>query len=177
MRTYCRVGTAFVGAALVAWGAARPRPDDTPTPPEVVAEGGGAPGWEAARVRNLRAVRARLEAKDRVVTALLAGEATLLEAAARFREWDAVEPQARPERHPEVYAGDTEAERYCRAVLFWADTATLDRTTGGESAEGLAAVRRLEEELEGHRLCGTLELPRPPRPPRPVAYPEAPADE
>jgi hypothetical protein len=165
MRNYRRVGTVFIGAALVAWGTTRPRPDRTAA---AGAADYGAAGQEVDCAAQLLPALARLEAKERVVRALLAGEGTLLEAAARFRELDAVEPRMRPECDPRVYAGDAEAERYCRAVLFWANT------PGGESAERSAAVRRLEDELEGHRLCRTLELP-PPR--RPAVYPETPADE
>jgi hypothetical protein len=107
---------------------------------------------------QIRAVRARLEAKERVVRALLAGGCTLLEAAARFRELDAAEPRVRPENHPGVYAGGTEAERYCRAVLFWANT-VVTRDPNDSSSAAAEALRRLEGELEGHRLRGTLELP------------------
>jgi hypothetical protein len=158
MRTYCWVGTAFVGAVLVAWGAARPRPDASPPPPPD-AEGDGPAGREADYPAQVRAVRARLAAKEEAVRALLAGDCTLLEAAARFRELDAWEPRVRWEAHPAVYAGDTEAERYCRAVLVWAGSVARSYSAGDELAEGLAAVRRLEGELEGHRLCGTLALP------------------
>jgi hypothetical protein len=108
-----------------------------------------------------RAVRARSEAKERVVRALLAGEGTLLEAAARFRQLDAAEPRVRPESHPTVYAGDTEAERYCRAVIVWAASYARSRASEVERAAAAAAVRRLGEELEGHQVCGTLTLPAP----------------
>jgi hypothetical protein len=163
MRGYYFAGAALFAAAMVVWGVGGEGRQPPAGEPAEVAEGGAFPPASPVAV-----VRGRLEAKERVVRALLAGEGTLLEAAARFREWDAVEPQLRPESHPRVYAGDTEAERYCRAVLFWANT------PGGESAERSAAVRRLEDELEGHRLCRTLELPPPPRP---AVYPETPADE
>jgi hypothetical protein len=103
-------------------------------------------------------VQDRLKGKEEAVQELLAGHRTLLEAAARFRELDAWEPRVRWDAHPEVYAGGTEAERYCRAALFWANTVVIGGPNG-DPATAAEAVRRLREELEGHRLCGTLELP------------------
>jgi hypothetical protein len=69
---------------------------------------------------------------------------------------DAVDPLVRPESHPDVYVGATEAERYCQAVILWAGNYAR---SGGSEAEAEAAVRRLGDELEGHRACDTLELP------------------
>jgi hypothetical protein len=138
------------------------RPGSPGGPP---ARGGDVlPAEDGAPLPVTRALTARLEAKDRVVQALLAGECTLLEAAARFRELDAQEPRVPAEKHPEVYSGDTEAERYCRAVLYWARSVIRSYSSGDELAEMSAAVRRLEDQLEGHRLCGTLTLPSPSRP-------------
>jgi hypothetical protein len=113
---------------------------------------------EEAPPPGTRVVAARLAGKDRVIRALLAGDCTLLEAAARFRDLDAWEPRVRPESHPGVYAGATEAERYCRAVLFWADSVT-SKDPPGDRAAAAEAGQRLGEELEGHLACGTLELP------------------
>jgi hypothetical protein len=121
-----------------------------------VGETADGPAYDVeGQAHAIRVITDRSAAKDRAVLVLLAGDCTLLEAAARFRELDAREPRVRCHAHPEVYAGATEAERYCRAVLFWADSATRRRASGDE----LAAVRRLQDELQRRRLHGTLELP------------------
>jgi hypothetical protein len=168
---YWAISVALAGGIAafgVHWGQDRA---DAPRGGTVAAEFGLSPE-EAAPPAGLRPLAARLVAKERAVRALLSGDATLLEVAARFRALDAQEPRARPELHPEVYAGATEAERYCRAVLFWVHTVAWTYSHEGHAAG--AAARQLEDELEGHRACGTLELPpapeyaeSAPRPPSP----------
>ena len=56
-----------------------------------------------------------------------------------------------------------EAERYCQAVISWADYAFQARGPA-DVAGAKAVVRRLEAELEGHLRGGTLELPPAPPP-------------
>jgi hypothetical protein len=158
MKNYYLIGAALVAGGLAAWGACR----DCPTPtraggrPALVDE--VLPAAEGAALPDTRAVCARLEAKERVVRALVAGECTLLEAAARFRALDAAEPRVRWEDHPDVYAGDTEAESYCRAVIYWEENIVWE-ISSGDRGEAAAVVWRLEGELEEYRRCGTLTLP------------------
>jgi hypothetical protein len=155
MKAYYWTGTAAFAVLLAAWGAIRPRPD-LPSQPSTEVGDGGPAAQSVYRAAQLRAVKLRLVSKVRAVQALLAGDYTLLEAAASFRELDAADPLVRPESHPDVYVGATEAERYCRVVILWAGNYAR---SGGSEAEAEATVRRLEEELEGHRACGTMELP------------------
>jgi hypothetical protein len=159
MKGYWWGGAALAACGLVAWGT-----HGNSRPPDAVS-GSAAQSdnvlavEEGAPFPGTRAVAARLAGKDRAVRALLAGDCTLLEAAARFRQLDSWEPRVRWEAHPEVYAGGTDAERYCRAVLYWVDGVMSKGPPPGDPAAAAAAVRRLGEELEGRRAGGTLALP------------------
>jgi hypothetical protein len=159
MKNYYLIGAALVAGGLAAWGTCQdcPAPGSAGRRPALARE--VLPAAEGASLPETRAVCARLEAKERVVRALEAGDCTLLEAAARFRALDTAEPRMRWEYHPDVYAGDTEAERFCRAVIYWEENVVWQNSSGDRDAEAAAVVRRLEAELEGHRLCGTLTLP------------------
>jgi hypothetical protein len=159
MKNYYLVGAALVAGGLAAWGMYR----DCPTPgsagdgPAPVGEVLPAAGRDS--LPECRAVYARLVAKERAARALAAGDCTLLEAAARFRALDAVEPRVRWEDHTDIYAGDTEAERFCRAAIHWAESIVWEISSGDREVEAAAVVWRLEGELEDYRRCGTLTLP------------------
>jgi hypothetical protein len=157
MRGYCWAAAVAAAVGLVAWGSFRGgrTPGDGGGPPARAA--GGAFPLVEAPAPAIRSVGARMAAKEEVVRALLAEDCTLLEAAARFRELDARGPR-QPWPYPERYAGGDEAEGYCWAVIVWAGSSAREREPGDAVA---AAVGRLEVELEGHCLCGTLTLPPP----------------
>jgi hypothetical protein len=109
------------------------------------------------------AVRLRLLAKDLLVKELASGRLTLFEAAALFRELDALPPRTVystcPDPDPPIrVAGPTEEERYCLRVITFAWHAL--RTAQPGRAEIL--TKRLVAEFEAERcLSGAIRLPDP----------------
>jgi hypothetical protein len=97
----------------------------------------------------------RLQAKRAVVSELLAGRLTLLEAAARFRDLDAGLPEFRDlllQRYPDV----PYEVAVCRQVIEQARSVPRVRTPEQEAS----IVARLEAELQAHLDCeGGLRLP------------------
>ncbi|HEX5269789.1 MAG TPA: hypothetical protein VFW33_04840 [Gemmataceae bacterium] len=102
----------------------------------------------AALERAGVAVVTRREAKERATQELLAGRLSLAQAAARFREADAL-PGGCPRRCRAP--GRTEEERSCREVIGWA-VAAAERAGG--PGIGRAIRRRLEAELNAHLAHG-----------------------
>src|SRR5262249_17920621 len=86
----------------------------------------------------------RLRAKEAVVTELLAGRLTLLEAAARFGELDAGMPETR-DRVLRAYPGVPYRVGLCRQVIAYAGAELRHRAAGQEGR-----VARLEGELQTH---------------------------
>jgi len=116
-------------------------------------------GREEQRGRRLagqtEAAQERTALKEAVVRRLLAGELTLLEAAARFKYLNENAGTRRDyfrERYPALSA----EEAACRQVITWVYV-ELNQTARDRAA---ATVARLEAELEGHlRSEGKVELP------------------
>src|SRR5262249_23603605 len=105
--------------------------------------------------RRNAAVIDRITAKDQVADEVIAGRLTLVEAAARFRDLNAVPPD-HPDPYRTTYPGGSDREKLCRQVISWVASAT-----GRAQAEARALVACLEAELEdllGRH--GTIELPK-----------------
>jgi hypothetical protein len=97
----------------------------------------------------------RLALRGEVVRQLIAGELTLPEAAARFKQLNE-QMAARRDYFRERYPSLSAEEAACRQVILWAEV-ELRHTAPERAAE---VVRRLEAELEGHLQCdGKVELP------------------
>jgi hypothetical protein len=103
--------------------------------------------WQCALLK-------RMEARDRLVEALLADRLTLLQAAAGFRDLDQGSPEFNLGRFRQKASGQTDEERYCRLVILWAEAQHVDSP---ERAARVAA--RLGEELKAHLRDGTIHLP------------------
>jgi hypothetical protein len=90
-----------------------------------------------------------------ITTDVIAGRVGLLEAAAAFRAADAIVPSGARVQLAPYFAGGSDAERECRRVISFVDTA-LD----GEPSRRAAVVAGLEAELQEHlRQEGGVRLP------------------
>ena len=97
----------------------------------------------------------RCKAKEDVVRDVIAGELTLLQAAARFRDVNASWPKARAVVQ-QAYAGLPYEHALCRQVIAYAEAEL--RHQG--SAHKDSVLHGLEAELAGHlRQCGRVCLP------------------
>jgi hypothetical protein len=111
----------------------------------------------------LETIRLRLLAKDLLVKELLSGRLTLFEAAALFRELDAMPPRAvystSPDPDPPIrLACPTEEERYCLRVITFARGALRNPRPGRAEI----VTERLVVEFEAERcLVGAIRLPDP----------------
>jgi len=104
---------------------------------------------------RLESTQRRVQARDAVVTELLAGRLTLLEAAARFGELNAGMPETR-DRVMRAYPGAPYRVALCRQVIEQARSVLLVRAP--EQVERVVA--RLEAELQAHMECEAgLRLP------------------
>ena len=101
----------------------------------------------------IRRAAVRVRAKEAVVTELLAGRVTLLQAAARFRAIDRAMPEGFWARFGRTRPDDSDHEYYCRQVIGYV-TPTTDDDRSWE------LVLRLEAELREHLKNGTLRLPQ-----------------
>jgi hypothetical protein len=93
--------------------------------------------------------------KIQVVEEVIAGRLSLVEAAARFRDLWREEPPVSVEGFRRYYAGASDEERYCRAVIGCSGTMTT-----GQPEKDQEVTRRLEAELAELLRSGTLRLPR-----------------
>ena len=97
----------------------------------------------------------RCKAKEDVVRDVIAGELTLLQAAARFRDVNASWPKARAVVQ-QAYAGLPYEHALCRQVIAYAEAEL--RHQG--SAHKDSVLHGLEAELAGHlRQCGRVCRP------------------
>ena len=97
-------------------------------------------------------IRRCIDGKAKVIDELQAGRLTLLQAAASFRELqDAVEEYNWYEFY-RLYQGSTDEERFCRAVIFFAQE---------EENVSTPFVRQLEAALQVHLQEGSLRFPTP----------------
>lgn len=98
----------------------------------------------------------RVAAKNRVIDQLIAGEMTLVEAAAWFRYLN--ENPSRYRHDYRDWPGDSDEEKACRQVLSWAEVRVLSQAES--KSQAAAMVQRLEDELEQTlRREGRVELP------------------
>jgi hypothetical protein len=105
--------------------------------------------------QKIRAVTDRLNRKETVVKALLAGRLTLLEAAARFRALNEAPPEYNWDAFRLTMPGDSDDERHCHEVISFAFHAL--RRTDPHRADELH--ESLRAELRQHLGRGPLRLP------------------
>ena len=97
----------------------------------------------------------RCKAKEDLVRAMIAGELTLLQAAARFRDVNASWPKARAVVQ-QAYAGLPYEHALCRQIIAYAEAELRDQG----SAQKDSVLHRLEAELAEHlRRHGKVCLP------------------
>jgi hypothetical protein len=107
--------------------------------------------------REGEVVHRRMAAKRVVVADLAAERLTLLEAAARFRDLNALSPDSLHYVRT-CYPGTTDEERLCRQVIAWTETELHERRA--DDAERVVARLRAElGELLGRD--GGIRLPDP----------------
>jgi hypothetical protein len=150
--TMCKrllLSLALLAALMTALAGARKWRGRAPLP-----EAPGEEAREAELDRRLRVARQRIDAKWKVVRRLLAGELTLLEAAARFRDLNA-EPADCPCRESYLWPNTSPEERQCRQVIAWGRALGRDDRSGATGA----VVDRLEAELAALLARGAIRLP------------------
>jgi WD40 repeat protein len=101
-----------------------------------------------------RAIRRRIEAKNRLAAEVIDGRLTLLEAAARFRDLDREPPPFDRDAFRCSYPGASDDELLCREVIFF--VRVEQRRRPGTDA---GIVARLEAELNERLGRGNLRLP------------------
>jgi hypothetical protein len=102
---------------------------------------------------HTRLVQQDLEAKCRVIEKLRNDRLTLLEAAARFRDMGHSCLDRDGVLFRQSYAGQTDAERWCRKVIGYMRAVSPAQTDADSRAD------QLEAELSQHLAQGPLELP------------------
>src|SRR5262249_12037999 len=100
-------------------------------------------------------------AKHQIVQEVIAGQMTLLEAAAHFRALDRQPPAFDWEAFRFSYPGPSEEERHCQEVTTYVANQLVDDPCLAETLR-----ERLKGELAEHLRHGTLALPEvtPPQP-------------
>jgi hypothetical protein len=99
---------------------------------------------------------ALVTAKSQVGGDLARGRITLLEAAARLRELDRLEPPVVLAQIRQTYPASSEMERCCREAITW-----VESWLEGHPEHDQAVLLRLRAELDEHLQRGTLEVPEP----------------
>jgi hypothetical protein len=100
-------------------------------------------------------VRQRLMAKDKVIKRLLAGEMSLVEAAAWFGFLNET-PAKYPDLRWRSIPGSSDGEKLCRQVILWVNGARDSQALSSPLDNRLC---QLEEELAGHLARhGTIDL-------------------
>ena len=102
---------------------------------------------------HTRLVQQDLEAKSRVIEDLRNDRMTLLEAAARFRDMGHSCLDRDGALFRQSYAGQTDAERWCRKVIAYMRDLSRAHTDGASRAD------QLEADLSRHLAQGPLQLP------------------
>jgi hypothetical protein len=98
----------------------------------------------------------RFAIKDRIIRELLAGDITLLEAAAGFRFVNDHPPEC-PCLFRTMVSGDSDGEKACRHVILWVRSHLL---AAGATTRAEAVLGRLEAELRTLLASGDgIELP------------------
>jgi hypothetical protein len=120
-------------------------------------------GWQAVptpkrdpEIEKGQIIVKRVQAKERVIVALVEGNLGLFEAAAWFRELNQWPPE-----HADGYwrnlPGASDEEKFCRQVIHWARM-RLEETVTASQAQ--AKLQALEAELAEHIVChGKVVLP------------------
>jgi hypothetical protein len=107
---------------------------------------------------KLRAIKRRIQEKERLAGELIDGRLTLFEAAALFRRLNDAPPKCALPPAPDC-PGDSEEERLCRQVIGWA-WHRLEKCDPGRANDLAGAC---EEELRRHKeRHGRVVLPDPP---------------
>jgi hypothetical protein len=99
---------------------------------------------ESTSLAGVQKVAARNKAKAEVVSRLLRGKLTLLQAAGSFRCLDKA-PAECPSHAWEAFPGYSDEEKLCREVICWA---VSHARKGGMPGQDKAVERRLERELQ-----------------------------
>jgi hypothetical protein len=94
--------------------------------------------------QRCKGVFRRIESKQDVLQALNEGHLSLVEAAARFGEFNRQEPETMAYIR-EMYAGQSDEERLCRQVLSW-----VRAELSVEPDKTRATLARLEAEMEAY---------------------------
>src|SRR5262249_33894156 len=105
--------------------------------------------------RELQAVLARIKARRQIINSLLAGQMTLDEAVARFRELDGNRIEGEQDWLRRAYPAASDQERYLRQILGNLESQLLEQPK--EAAERGA---RLRTELEARLACGAIGVPQ-----------------
>jgi hypothetical protein len=126
-----------MAACLAALRAVRDRPEPCPPPDSGLLL---PPGPE------VRTLRLRIDTRIQIADQVLAGELSLVQAAARFRQLNNDSPQHRVFLHQ--YPGNSDGEKLCRQVIEWADNRVRDwPLTPDEMEATLCPLRRELEAL------------------------------
>jgi hypothetical protein len=105
---------------------------------------------------EIRVIDQRVARKEEVIGRLIAGEITLLEAAAWFRDLND-DPPDRPCDFRQLERGRSDGEKACRQVVGWVRSSLINHPDPAEAAKVLA---RLERELEERAAAKEpIELP------------------
>jgi hypothetical protein len=105
--------------------------------------------------KQLQVVLSRIEARRQVISSLLAGQMTLAEAVARFKELDAARSANEKEWLRRAYGAVSDEECCYRQVLR--NVASQLRARPQQASEIEA---RLRAELEARLACGAMGLPQ-----------------
>jgi hypothetical protein len=101
-----------------------------------------------------RHIHMRAEGRQRVVTEVIAGRTTLLDAAASIQELNRLDTGG--PKFGATSRGNSEGERLCRQVIRWVDGALSEQSPEDRDP----VVRRLEQDLSDlMRADGTVHLP------------------
>jgi hypothetical protein len=146
--------TVLVAAVVLAARGTHDAPESVQEPCEY------SPQYGEHLQRQAWAVLVRTRRKQTVLRRLVAGQLTLLEAAAYFRVLDRAAPPFCWEQFRLQHPGACDDERHCREVINF-----LYVTIRGSDSHGAEVLRdTLAAELMEHLRCGTLRLPEVPGP-------------
>jgi hypothetical protein len=101
--------------------------------------------------RRLAAAQYRTEAKRRIAQQVGAGRLTLREAAERYRDLNATNPDFDRSAFESKFPGPTEKERCCQQVIAMVEVELVNERERARSVR-----KRLEASLEAYRQNGSL---------------------
>jgi hypothetical protein len=97
----------------------------------------------------------RVKIKSDIARAVIEEQMTLLEAAAHYRDLNRTWDKFQVTTFRGLYAGGSDEERCCREVIAWVRNILV--LVPPSQREGIAT--QLEEQLQAHLRCGSLQLP------------------